>query len=44
MIDERFTSSEADLELKKFEKNFKKEKNCCRSSCCNDYTRLFFSK
>ena len=26
MIDERFTSSEADLELKKFEKNFKKRK------------------
>ena len=25
-IDERFTSSEADLELKKFEKNFKKRK------------------
>ena len=26
MIDERFTTSEADLELKKFEKNFKKRK------------------
>jgi len=26
MVDERFTSSEADLELKKFEKNFKKRK------------------
>ena len=26
MMDERFTSSEADLELKKFEKNFKKRK------------------
>jgi putative Holliday junction resolvase len=26
MIDERFTSSEADLELKKFEKDFKKRK------------------
>ena len=26
MIDERFTSSEADLELKKIEKNFKKRK------------------
>tara|TARA_B110000014_G_C20120152_1_gene593249 strand:+ start:1816 stop:2292 length:477 start_codon:yes stop_codon:yes gene_type:complete len=26
MIDERFTSSEANLELKKFEKNFKKRK------------------
>jgi len=26
MIDERFTSSEADLELKKFEKNFNKRK------------------
>ena len=26
MIDERFTSSEADLELKKFEKNFKQRK------------------
>ena len=26
MIDERFTSSEADLELKKFERNFKKRK------------------
>ena len=26
LVDERFTSSEADLELKKFEKNFKKRK------------------
>ena len=26
MVDERFTSSEADVELKKFEKNFKKRK------------------
>ena len=26
MVDERFTSSEADLELKKIEKNFKKRK------------------
>ena len=26
MVDERFTSTEADLELKRFEKNFKKRK------------------
>ena len=26
MVDERFSSSEADLELKKLEKNFKKRK------------------
>ena len=44
MIDERFTSTEADLKLKKFEKNFKKRKIVVDQVAAMIILDSFFSK